>query len=307
LKISQVAPELRAGVRRMPPLPLGSRTGRWLLRRLLGRLRPVTVPGVRIEVRQTHAQPVRIYLPERRDRRGALLWIHGGGYLLGTAAQDDRFCAETAAQLGIVVVSADYRMAPEHPFPAPSDDCLAAWNWLQAWAHPLGVDRLRIAVGGQSAGGGLAAGLVQRLHDAASVEPVAQWLLCPMLDDRTAARRELDSIRHFIWNNRSNAIGWSAFLGQPPGAAEVPDYAAPARRTDLSGLPNSWIGVGDIDLFHAEDEHYAQRLMAAGVPTEFVSVAGAPHGFEGLCANTDTAQRYLAAARDWLGRALTAD
>ena len=134
---------------------------------------------------------------------------------------------------------------PEHPYPAALD-AHAAWTWLRGHAAAE-----RIVVGGQSAGGGLAAALVQRLYDEGE-RPRAQWLFCPMLDDRTAARRGLDDAGHRVWDNRLNRFGWRAYLGTEPGAPGVPPYAVPARRDDVAGLPDTWIGVGDIDLFHDE-------------------------------------------------------
>jgi acetyl esterase/lipase len=156
------------------------------------------------------------------------------------------------------VVSADYRLAPEHPYPAPLDDCLAAWTWLQDNSPARGVDPTRVAIGGQSAGGGLAASLVQRVHDdPGAAQPVAQWLFCPMLDDRTAAERKLDATKHILWNNTSNRMGWRSYLGVEPGAASTPEYAVPSRRADLAGLPPTWIGTGDIELFYDENRAYA--------------------------------------------------
>lgn len=219
--------------------------------------------------------------------------------VMGSAVQDDRQCFATARELDVVVVSAEYRLAPEHPFPLPLDDCLDAWDWLQQNAAARGIDPRRVAVGGQSAGGGLAAALVQRIHDQGGTQPVAQWLFCPMLDDRTAANRELDAVRHILWNNRSNRIGWSAYLGTV-GAPEVPDHAVPARRPDLTGLPPAWIGTGAIDLFHDENLAYAERLTAAGVPTTFDVVADAPHAFESAGAGTEVSLAYVDRAHRWL-------
>jgi acetyl esterase/lipase len=198
------------------------------------------------------------------------------------------------------VVSAEYRLAPENPCPAAIDDCHTAWTWLRERAASLGVDPARVAVGGQSAGGGLAAALVQRLHDEVGPQPLAQWLFCPMLDDRTAARRDLDRVGHLVWNNRLNHFGWRAYLAAEPGVSKVPRYAVPARRGDLSGLPPAWIGVGDIDLFHDEDRAYAEQLRADGVETQFEVVPGGPHGFEAWGRDTEVGRTYLAAARTWL-------
>ncbi|GLV60280.1 esterase [Dictyobacter sp. S3.2.2.5] len=283
----------------MPPLPLGSSFGRRLMRASIKRLdREKQYEGARLEKR---TGALRVYTPQGVLTGAALLWIHGGGMVIGSAAQDDQFCAETARQLGVVVVSVEYRLAPEFPFPSAADDCYAAWTWLQQAATHLQIDRTRVAVGGQSAGGGLAASLVQRIHDARGIQPIAQWLFSPMLDDRTAARTELDAIKHKIWNNRLNRIGWRAFLGTEPGAASVPEYAVPARRNDLRGLPPTWIGVGDIELFFDEDKTYADRLQSAGADSTLEIVPGAPHGFESIAARTRLAQAYLSHSREWLG------
>ncbi|CAN0487495.1 unnamed protein product, partial [Phaeothamnion confervicola] len=192
------------------------------------------------------------------------------------------------------------------PFPLPSDDCLAAWHWLQTSALSLGIEPTRVAIGGVSSGGGLAAGLVQRIHDAGGIQPVAQWLLAPMLDDRTAARRELDDIQHPVWTNRLNRAAWRSYLDQEPGGEDVPAYAAPARRENLSGLPPTFISVGDIDLLYEENRQYADRLKQHGVAVTFETIRGAPHGFEEIARRSKIAKAYLARARDWLGDAIGA-
>jgi acetyl esterase/lipase len=248
--------------------------------------------------------PLCLYRPAERRSGAALFWIHGGGYLIGRPAQDDRFCAEVAAQLGIMVVSVGYRLAPEHPFPAPLEDCHAGWAWLQRAAPSLGIDPRRVAIGGQSAGGGLAACLVHKVQDEGPGKAAAQWLFCPMLDDRTAARRDLDAIGHRLWGNADNAVGWRAYLAAEPGGVSVPPCAVAARREDLARLPPAWIGVGDVDLFAEEDRAYAERLSRAGVKTTFVTVPGAPHGFEAWAPHTEIARRFLVGARDWLADAL---
>jgi acetyl esterase/lipase len=303
MDLNLVAPELRSVARRLPDVPVDRALVRGLVRTVGRLLRAPRVDGVTIErVTTQDGVRVRVYRPARPRTDAGLLWIHGGGLIIGSAAQDDRLCATTAGELGITVVSAEYRKAPEHPFPAALDDCAAAWRWFQGTFQGTGV--ARIAVGGQSAGGGLAAALVQRIHDGGGPQPVAQWLFCPMLDDRTAGHAELDSVGHRVWNNRLNRFGWRSYLGVAPGSAEVPPYAVPARRTDLHGLPPAWIGVGDIDLFHDEDLEYARRLRAAGVEATFETVPGAPHGFEAWAPKTGVSRDYLATARAWLDRAL---
>jgi acetyl esterase/lipase len=306
MELSRIAPELRKSVRRFPAMPVASPWFRQLSRLALPLIRSAASPGVVIEQAIPGAPGVRVHRPEQNRSRAALLWIHGGGLVMGAAKQDDRLCGATAAELGIVVVAADYRLAPEFPFPTPLDDCHLAWTWLLRNAARLGVDPGRVIVGGQSAGGGLAAALAQRLYDEDGVQPIAQWLFCPMLDDRTAARRELDEIGHRVWNNKNNRYGWGAYLGSrpdesEPGALESPPrYAVPARRDDLTGLPPAWIGVGDVDLFHEEDLAYADRLRAAGVAAAFHGVPGAPHGFEAWAPNTMISRDFVDAGRQWL-------
>lgn len=298
----QIAPELRGKTMTVPAPVIGSGIGRWMLRGIMKMMRGKTHDGVRVETRTADGGvKLRVYTPENGKTGAALLWIHGGGLVIGSPMQDDQFCADTARELGIVVVSTAYRLAPDFPFPAALDDCHAAWIWLQQSAASLGVDQARAAIGGRSAGGGLAASLAQRIYDAGGVQPAAQWLFCPMLDDRTAARRELDAVGHFVWNNRANHVGWSGYLGGLVGAERVPDYAVPARRGDLRGLPAAWIGTGDIELFFNEDRTYAERLTEAGVDCTLDVVAGAPHGFESMASGTPIAQAYLARARAWLG------
>jgi acetyl esterase/lipase len=161
-----------------------------------------------------------------------------------------------------------------------------------------------VAVGGASAGGGLAACLAQRLRDEGGRQPAAQLLVYPMLDDRTASLRELDDAGHLVWHNRSNRAGWSAYLGGAPGAPEIPAYAAAARRDDLRGLPPAWIGVGDLDLFWDEGRAYAERLEAAEVPVELLEIPGAPHGFDVMAPDVPLAHTFVASQAAFLRQRL---
>ena len=304
MDLSLVAPELRGPLRLLPPLPIGRP---WALRllRVGAAHRPARrVSGVHIDNLAAGRVPLRVYHPAERATDAALLWIHGGGYVLGSPAQDDTFCAVTARELGLTVVSVDYRLAPEHPFPIPLDDCWIAWMWLQRNAARLGADAARVVLGGQSAGGGLAACLSQRLVATGGPRPVALWLSAPMLDDRTAQREDLDAVKHFAWSNRENRHGWRGYLGAEPGNSRVPDFAVAARRDDLSGQPPTWIGVGEIDLFHAEDLAYAERLRTAGVEVEVDVVPGAPHGFDSWAPGVAVTRDYHARSRQWLAARL---
>ena len=217
-------------------------------------------------------------------RRPAVLHLHGGGLIIGSAVQGDALCRRLADELGAVVASVDYRMPPEHPYPAPLEDCYAALRWL---AGQPDVDPERIAVIGESAGGGLAASLSLLARDRGEIALAGQVLAYPMLDDRTPAGSDPDPRGLRLWNARSNRLGWGMYLGAgTAGPAATPlddaelELAVPARRGDLSGLPPAWIGVGTLDLFHSEDVEYARRLTAAGVPVELQVVPGAYHGFD---------------------------
>jgi len=238
----------------------------------------------------------RLYRPAGADgSTPALLWIHGGGYLLGSPEQDDALCRRYVQRLGITVAAVRYRLAPEHPYPIPLEDCYRVLTWL---AGLPGVDADRIAIGGASAGGGLTAALSFLARDRGEVTPVLQVLSYPMLDDRTVDPA-LDQPGFRLWNARSNRFGWTSYLG---GAD--PDVAVPARRTDLAGLAPAWLGVGTLDLFCAEDRAYAARLNAAGVPCEVYEVPGAFHGFDGLAPKAAVSQAYFDSTCASLRRAL---
>lgn len=243
---------LRYGIRLMPPP---------------GRPRPDVVPV-------NAAVSVRVFRPDSGGDGRALLWIHGGGMVIGAAKMDDVYCRRVAHELGITVASVDYRLAPEHPYPVPLEDCYAALQWLAAQPGTT-----RIAVGGASAGGGLAAGVTLAARDRGEIEPAAQLLVYPMIDDRSGDRTDVDDSAFRLWNRASNRFGWSAYLR---GLEVVPPYAAPARAENLAGLPPTWIGVGTHDLFHDEDVAYAERLRAAGVDVRVEIVAGGYHGFNAV-------------------------
>ncbi|MBE3012414.1 alpha/beta hydrolase [Microbispora sp. NEAU-D428] len=275
--LSAVAPELRTPALWLP-LPVTGRLSLTLARRLSRR---TTHPVAGVAVTRHDVPGGRdafVYeSPGRRRPGGALLWIHGGGTILGHPESDHELCSRIARDLRIVVVSARYRLAPEHPFPDGFDDCFAALRWLHDAAPALGVDGARVAVGGASAGGGLAASVVQKAHDHGL--PVAfQMLLYPMLDDRTALVRDHRGRGRIGWTPRSNTYAWTCYLGRGSRVAEPLVYAAAGRREDLRGLPPAWIGVGDLDLFYSENLRYAERLRAAGVPVDLVVEPGMYHG-----------------------------
>ncbi|MEU1982146.1 alpha/beta hydrolase [Nocardia sp. NPDC019395] len=262
-----------------------------LIRRLQVRSGKTQPAGGRIE-RIDETVTARVFRPAATAGPApALLFIHGGGYVIGNAAMGDRFCRLVADRLGIVAASVEYRLAPENPYPAPLEDCYAGLRWLAAQPD---VDPDRIAIAGESAGGGLAAALALLARDRGEVRPVFQLLSYPMLDDRTSARADSHPRRMRMWSPRNNRFGWSSYLGAA-ATGEVPPLAVPGRCEDLAGLPPAWIGAGTNDLFHAEDLAYADRLRAAGVPCEVYEVEGAYHGFDLVEAAADVSRTYLKA------------
>ncbi|HEX5144463.1 MAG TPA: alpha/beta hydrolase [Mycobacterium sp.] len=257
------------------------------------------IPTQGVEVLTISAGPgIRLHQPPPGDVPApALLWIHGGGYLFGHARQDDALCAGFARELGITVAAVDYRLAPEHAYPDALDDCYAALQWLVGLPT---VDPSRVAIGGASAGGGLAATLAMRARDAGEITPVLQLLTYPMLDDRTSARPD-PRRRSYGWDVRANRFGWDSYLGDAPR-----DVAVPARRTDLRGLPPAWIGVGDLDLFYSEDLAYAERLKAAGVKCDIEVVPGVFHGFDSIVPKAAVSRAFFEAQCAALRQAVTA-
>jgi acetyl esterase/lipase len=242
----------------------------------------------------------RVHRPALTERpTPAVLHLHGGGYIMSSAMTEDRSLRRTAQQLGAMVVSVDYRLAPEHPYPAALDDCYLALDWLLAQPD---IDPTRIVVTGISAGAGLATALALRCADNAVANLRGQVLVYPMLDDRTVTRQA--KYDHRVWTASDNAFAWRSYLAAEPGSEGVDAYAAPARREDLSGLPPTWIGVGTMDLFYDECIAYAARLRATGVPTQLEVVEGAFHAFDALAPRSPIARRFtferLAATRRFL-------
>jgi triacylglycerol lipase len=213
----------------------------------------------------------------------AILWIHGGGYVVGSAEEADLTVKAMVHATHCAAISVDYRLAPETPHPGPVEDCYAALKWLSTEAEALGVDAGRIAIGGGSAGGGLAAALALLARDRGELPVAFQLLIFPMLDDRTAVTPDPHPYTgEFGWTPETNHFGWSSLLGQVPGGEGISPYAAAARAEHLEGLPPAYISVGSLDLFLEEDLEYARRLMRAGVPTELHIYPGAYHGYQGV-------------------------
>ncbi|HVT42311.1 MAG TPA: alpha/beta hydrolase [Acidimicrobiales bacterium] len=223
--------------------------------------------------------PVRVHRPAGAEGPlPAIVTMHGGGYVIGSHTMDDVMLDHWCADLGVVGVSVDYRLAPDTPYPGPLEDCYAALCWTHDHADELGVDAARVGLYGLSAGGGLAAALSLLARDRGEVPLAFQLLDCPMLDDRQATA-SIAAAGLYMWTATSNTFGWRSYLGARYGTDDVPAYAAAARAADLSGLPPTCVVVGSIDGFRDEDIAYAQRLNQAGVPCELHVIAGLPHAY----------------------------
>jgi acetyl esterase/lipase len=223
----------------------------------------------------------------------AVLYLHGGGMISGSVALYDGPISRYVSSSGVPMLAVNYRLAPEHPYPTPVEDCYSGLQWLAEHADELGVDPVRIAVMGDSAGGGLAAAVALMTRDRGGPDLSRQILIYPMLDDRNTSP-DPEIVPFAVWSYDDNITGWGALLGDASGGSDVPAYAAPARATDLSGLPPCYLEVGQLDIFRDEDLTYAQRLSGAGVNVEFHLRPGVPHEFETYAYATDIARRSVA-------------
>lgn len=242
---------------------------------------------------------VRVYEPKGprssdHPPRPGILWVHGGGYVMGHVSRDDAAMDRIVAETGCVAVSAEWRQAPEHPYPASLDDAEGALRWMVSAVDELGIDPALMILGGGSSGGGTAAALALRLRVARDISIALLLLVYPMIDDTgtTPSSRAITDAR--LWNREANAAAWSAYLGESAAGPDVPEEAAPGRARDLTGFPPTWLAVGDLDLFLDEDIAFAQRLMRAGVPTELHVYPGAIHGFYTRLPGSPLAQRFHA-------------
>jgi acetyl esterase/lipase len=234
----------------------------------------------------------------------ALYAIHGGGMILGDNRSGLLGALEIAAEFGAAVVSVEYRLAPEHPHPAPVEDCYAGLVWTAKNAAELGIDPDRIIVAGGSAGGGLAAGVALLARDRGGPALLGQLLLCPMLDDRNESQSGYQMVGLGLWDRSANETGWTALLGDARGGPDVSPYAAPARATDLSGLPPAFIDVGSAETFRDEDVDYATRIWQAGGVAELHVWPGGFHGFDALAPQAAISRDAGDARLRWLRRLL---
>jgi acetyl esterase/lipase len=239
--------------------------------------------------------PIRIYAPVAGGGgpHAALVFFHGGAFVLGDRYTEELRCLRYAAETPCVVVSVDYRLAPEHPYPAAVDDCFAGLEWTVSHAEELDIDPSRVGVGGSSAGGALAASVALKARDAGGPPLVFQLLNYPVVDDRmdTASMRAFDATP--LWTSGATADMWEHYLGDAKTRGDVSPYAAPGRAADLSGLPPAYVLTAELDPLRDEGIEYARRLMEAGVPTELHTVAGACHGFDIIAAEGALGQRAI--------------
>ena len=285
-----IDPELDPALRALPPLVLDATTLHEVrvARTAMYAQAPAPVSKAVVETfvvpSVDDAPPVRVvsYRPAQTDGPlAALLHIHGGGYILGSPSMMDAANHGLAMALGCRVLSVDYRLAPETPFPGALEDCFSVLNWICREADALKVDASRIGVKGESAGGGLAAALALLARDRGGPRLAFQHLIYPMLDDRTGSEADPHPFTgQYAWTPENNRFGWGSYLGRPPGEADGSAYAAPARAADLTNLPPTFIAVGGLDLFLDENIHYAHRLSRAGVSVELHIYPGAFHGFQ---------------------------
>lgn len=249
-------------------------------------------PGVERREAVADGNPlVRVRLYRPRGATGdlpALMWLHGGGYVMGSLEANDARLEKISSDGNCVVLSVDWRLAPEHPYPAGLIDAHAVWTWMHSNAEDLGIETTRVIVGGASAGGGLAASLCHLLRDNGESQPILQWLIYPMLDDRpTDSMSAITDER--LWNADANRLAWAAYLD---GCASVPATAAPARAQNLRHLAPAFIAVGQVDGFVDENLTYAARLMRAGVPTELHVYPAVAHGGFNAAPRTERTRQF---------------
>ncbi|MFG3717924.1 alpha/beta hydrolase [Streptomyces massasporeus] len=242
--------------------------------------------------------------PETAGPRPVIYHVHGGGMVIGNNRVGVDVPLAWAQALDAVVVSVEYRLAPEHPHPAPVEDVYAGLLWTADHAAELGADPERIVIAGASAGGGLCAALALLIRDRKGPQPIGQVLMCPMLDDRNDSPSTYQMAGLGVWDRTANETGWTALLGSRRGGPDVPAYAAPARAEDLTGLPPAFLDVGSAETFRDEVVAYASRIWQAGGVAELHVWPGGFHGFDGFAPKAAVSQAARAAHLAWLRRLL---
>ncbi|SOC45050.1 alpha/beta hydrolase [Ureibacillus acetophenoni] len=302
--LKRVNPELVDMLNAFPPLSLDAELLPQIREAMAAGNQPVeqtevSIEEVAIKSYDNEEIKVRVYKPtkETDGKLPGFLWIHGGGYVLGTAEADDALCVNIVNTANCVVVSVDYRLAPEHPYPTPIEDCYSALSWLVNNADELGVDTDKIGVGGLSAGGGLTAALTLLARDRQFPKVHIQFPLYPMIDDSNNTPSANEITDSMIWNQKLNDSGWKMYLGELYGKEEIPVYAAPARATDFSNLPTTYTFIGQLDPFRSETLTYVSKLAEAGIDVEFHLYPGGYHSFEILNPTSKIGQK---ASNDFL-------
>ncbi|MFV0457872.1 MAG: alpha/beta hydrolase [Actinomycetales bacterium] len=266
----------------------------------------ITVQDIVVPGRQ--GQPdITLLVAKRADHKGAgpgIYHTHGGGMVVGNRRTGTDAYLPYVLDLDAVVVSVEYRLAPEHPHPAPVEDCYAGLVWTADHAEELGIDAERILITGASAGGGLAAGTALIARDRGYPNLTHQVLVCPMIDDRliTQSAQALDG--EGVWDRNDNLFGWTCLLGDARGGPDVSAYAAPARAEDLAGLPRTYLDTGSAESFRDETLDYARRLSEAGVSVDLHMWGGGFHGFDLMVPQAALAQASIATRDEFIRRAL---
>lgn len=242
--------------------------------------------------------------PETAGPRPVIYHVHGGGMVIGNNRVGVDVPLAWTQALDAIVVSVEYRLAPEHPHPAPVEDVYAGLLWTADHAAELGADPERIVIAGASAGGGLCAALALLTRDRKGPQPIGQMLMCPMLDDRNDSPSTYQMAGLGVWDRTANETGWTALLGSRRGGPDVPAYAAPARAEDLAGLPPAFLDVGSAETFRDEVVAYASRIWQAGGVAELHVWPGGFHGFDGFAPQAAVSQAARAAHLTWLRRLL---
>ncbi|ROQ59092.1 acetyl esterase/lipase [Rathayibacter sp. PhB152] len=305
-------PRVQAGLNALADLPIFAPLTSESIPTMRGYSVPEDISALDLEQREytlpsADGTQLALTVLRRKNHAGAgpgILHIHGGGMVMGDRMTGISLVAGWVLEHDAVVATVEYRLAPEHPDPTPVEDCYAALLWIAANADDIGIDQGRILIAGASAGGGLAAGVALLARDRRGPALLGQLLLCPMIDDRdaTVSTRQFDGIG--LWARGSNSVAWKSLLGGRRGTDDVSAYAAPARATDLTGLPPTYLDVGSAEVFRDEVVSYASSLWRDGGDAELHVWPGMTHGWEALMHGTPLAELAAAARDSWVARLL---